>query len=363
MIHVRIIDKLPVIYSHFLPLFFSNLIPVETSATCMDCVMLAKAESQSNSPKFFSAETKCCTHYPELPNYLVGALLGDADHGHETGRRRVRDKIAARTSITPLGVLRPKKYNLLIKNTAHEYFGRSITLRCPFYEHTSGSCTIAPHWDAVCSTWFCKHDAGEDGKKFWRTLRKYLENLEKILTRYALLKVGANPLVAGLSIDEAVPLSIQELDELPPLPDLYDRVWGEWVGREEEFYRECYSQISQLRQEDFANLEGIEQKILLKELEKAYEQLMDKPLPVLLKKNPGLLVEKISDSEYLLSSYSPFDPSKVSKRLYDCLDFFDGAHMTANVCKRCHEKLNVRLTEKTIKKLYQFRILVPVEGR
>jgi hypothetical protein len=323
--------------------------------------MLEKSKSDQNSPKFFSAGTKCCTHYPEMPNYLVGALLCDTVHDHGTGKSRVIDKIAARTSITPLGVLRPRKYSLLIKNSAHGYFGRSNELLCPFYEKNSGTCLIAPHWDAVCSTWFCKHDAGEDGKKFWRTLRKYLENLEKILTRYALLKVGADPLATGLTVDEAAPLTLQELDGLPPLPHLYDRLWGEWVGKEEEFYRECYTHISQLQQEGFANLEGVEQKILLKELEQAYQQLMSTPVPELLKKNPGLLVEKISGSGFLLSGYSPFDPAKVSKRLYDCLDFFDGTHTNENVCRLCYEALNVRLSEAIIKKMYQFRILVPIE--
>ena len=358
---VRIIDKLPAIYSQFLPTFFLNPIPVETSATCMNCVMLERSESEQNSPKFFSAELKCCTHHPQLPNYLVGALLSETDHNHDTGRRCVADKIAARTSITPLGLLRPKKYTLLIKNTAHGYFGRSKALLCPFYEKSTGTCTIAPHWDAVCSTWFCKHDAGEDGKKFWWTLRKYLENLEKILTRHALLKVGADPLATGLEMDESAPLTLQELDELPPRPQHYGQLWGEWTDREEDFYRECYTHISQLQQDDFANLEGIEQKILLQQLEQAYRHLMSAPVPELLKKNPGLLVEKLHDSGYLLSGYSPFDPSKVSKRLYDCLDFFDGIHTNEEVCRLCREALNVRLPDVMIKKLYQFRILIPLE--
>ena len=358
---VRIIDKLPAIYSQFLPPFFLNPIPVETSATCINCVMLEKSESVAVSPKFFSAGTKCCTHYPEMPNYLVGALLGDTVHDHGTGRSRVIDKIAARTSITPLGVLRPRKYSLLIKNTAHEYFGKSSALLCPFYEKTAGICTIAPHWDAVCSTWFCKHDAGEDGKKFWRTLRKYLENLERILTRYALLKVGADPLAPGLAMDETAPLTLQELDELPLLPQHYDRLWGEWSDREEEFYRQCYAHVIQLQQDEFASLEGIEQKILLQELEQAYRNLTSAPVPELLKKNPGLIVEKNSDAGYLLSGYSPFDPAKVTKRLYDCLDFFDGTHTNEEVCRLCREALNIRLPEVMIKKLYQFRILIPLE--
>lgn len=353
----RIMDILPQCYANFLPPFFSSRIPIESAATCSNCAMLENPGSHSHTSIFFSADTKCCTHHPELPNYLVGALLGATVSKNETGRRRITDKIAARTGITPLGVLRPKKYTLLIKNSAIDYFGRSKALLCPFYESSSGLCTIAPHWDGVCSTWFCKHGAGEDGKKFWRTLRKYLENLEKILTRYALLKIGANPSVAGLIVDESTPLTVRELDDLPPPDSAYEALWGKWAGKEEEFYRECYTHIKQLEQGDFANLEGIGQKILLRELEQAYDQL-NAPLPALLKKNPALSAEKISDSAYLLAGYSPFDPSRASKRLYDCLDFFDGTNTNEEACRLCHETYKVRLTGAILKKLNQFRILV-----
>lgn len=354
----RIIDVLPHCYANFLPPFFLSRIPIESAATCSNCAMLENPGSRTHTAKFFSADTKCCTHYPELPNYLVGALFGAAVSENETGRRRITGKIAERTGITPLGVLRPKKYTLLIKNTAIDYFGRSKALLCPFYDNSTGLCTIAPHWDGVCSTWFCKHGAGEDGKKFWRTLRKYLENLEKILTRYALLKIGVDPWVPGLVVDESTPLSVQELDDLPPPDSEYEALWGKWAGNEEEFYRKCHTHIMQLEQGNFANLEGIEQKILLLELEQAYDQMFNAPLPLQLKKNPALSAEKISDSAYLLAGYSPFDPSKVSKRLYDCLDYFDGTNTNDEACRHCHETYKVRLTEAILKKLYQFRILV-----
>jgi hypothetical protein len=358
---VRIIDFIAECYADFLPQFFSNSIPVESAATCSNCAMLEKNDSLPHAPMFFSAGTKCCTHHPELPNYMVGALISTTDPGHVTGRERMMKKIADRTSVTPLGLFRPKKYTLLLKNANPEYFGNSEILRCPFYE-TAGNCSLRPYWDAVCSTWFCKYNSGKEGRLFWGSLRKYMENLEKILSRYVLLKMGFDFPKPGISIAETTPLTLQELDDLPPLAHIYNELWGAWTGRETEFYKEAYKIITQLRQEEFDAIEGVEQKIIQRELEQAYDQMMNSHLPERLKRNPELIVEKMSDAAYLLSGYSPLDPLKAGKRTYDCLDLFDGIKTNQEALKVCLEKYKFRLTEENLLKLHQFRILIAVGG-
>lgn len=353
----RIIDILPRVYVTFLPAFFANQIPIESAATCRNCAMLEKDDAHPHAPIHFSPITKCCTHHPEIPNYLVGALLDSADPEHEAGRRRMLDSIARKISISPLGVLRPRKLSLLIKNANGEFFGRSKALRCPFHDD-NGFCTVMPFWDAVCSTWFCKHDAGEEGRRFWRALRAYLENLEKTLSRYVLLRMEFNPAISGLTIDASVPLTLQELDDLPPLDHVYRKSWGAWAGREPEFYRQSHTIVRQLRQDEFSNIEGIEQKALLRELEHAYGQLIRTPLPERLKRNPKLTVEKISECSYLLSGYSTFDPLKTSKRLYDCLDLFDGSNTNQEVLQLCYEIHKMKFPEEIVGKLHHFRILI-----
>ncbi len=87
-----------------------------------------------------------------------------------------------------------------------------------------------PFWDAVCSTWFCKFEAGEDGRIFGRVLRKYLENLEKILSRYVLLMLGFNLAKPVFYANDNTSLTLQELDNLPPTDALYEELWGSWVG-------------------------------------------------------------------------------------------------------------------------------------
>lgn len=353
----RIIDILPQCYSLFLPPFFKNPIPIESAATCRNCAMQEKPDSHTHASINFSSKTKCCTYHPEIPNYLVGALMSSVDPEHATGRQRMLNRIAGKTSISPLGVFRPKKLTLLTRNANLEYFGRSEFLRCPFHDD-EGFCTVMPYWDAVCSTWFCKHDAGEEGWRFWRTLRTYLENLQKILSRYVLLKIDFKPPVSGISIDASAPLTLQELDDLPPPEPIYRQSWGAWAGHETEFYTQSYTMISQLSQDEFARIEGIEQKLLLRELEQAYGLLTTTSLPERSKRNPALTSEKISESSYLLSGYSPFDPLKISKRLYDCLDLFDGSLTNQQVIQLCHEQHEVRLPEEILKKLHRFRILV-----
>ena len=360
MTTARIIDILPQCYASLLPSFFSHQIPIESKATCRNCAMLEKPDSNPHEPFFFSSKTKCCTHHPEIPNYLIGALMSSADPEHETGRQRMLNRIAEKTCISPLGVFRPRKFTFLIKNANPEFFGRSEVLRCPFHDDM-GFCTVTPYWDAVCSTWFCKHDAGEEGWRFWRTLRAYMENLEKILSRYVLLKMDFNPSIFSLSIDVSSPLSLQELDELPPPEPIYRGLWGTWVGNEIEFYKQAYTMIRQLTQDEFTRIEGIDQKLLLRELELAYAKLISTSLPERFKRNPELIAEKITGSSYLLTGYSHLDPLKISKRLYDCLDFFDGSKTNQEIIRVCHEQHEIRLPEEILKKLHRFRILVAAD--
>src|SRR5687767_1905524 len=81
----------------------------------------------------FRPDAKCCTYHPTLPNYLVGALLADPDPALEEGRRRVRDKLAARVGVTPLWLAAPRKTMVLLEASRDTSFGRSRALRCPYY--------------------------------------------------------------------------------------------------------------------------------------------------------------------------------------------------------------------------------------
>jgi hypothetical protein len=354
----RILDKLPEVYRNFLPRFFENNIPEETAATCADCAMWGGPEPGLPGGIHFSRDSKCCTHYPNLPNYLVGGILTTTTPELEVGRYCIRKTIKGRIGVTPHGILRPKKFSLLLKNSEKEFFGRSKSLICPFYERQKGKCTIRPFWDATCNTWFCKYVAGADAWLFWTTLRKYLNNVEKILVQYTLYEIGWDPQKIILPETSNTTLTIQEVDDQPPDQKTYRDLWRDWVDREEEFYKKTFRMVSALTPRAFEKLAGISQKILLEELKVKQKNLLQPKLPKILKRNPSLRVEKKGDDSYYLIGYSPFDPLEVSKRVYDILDFFDGRRPLREACRLIRQHMGAMPDQDLLISLCQFRMLV-----
>jgi hypothetical protein len=84
---------------------------------------------------------------------------------------------------------------------------------------------------------------------------------------------------------------------------------------------------------------------------------MNEPIPARLSRNAELRVTKLPGDYYLLSAYSPFDPLKVSGRLYTCLHYFDGTRSNKEVLKSLQETMSLTLSDNMLEKLYRFRIL------
>jgi hypothetical protein len=59
-----------------------GIIPRESRASCDNCAMCAVGGAgQQSAPRayFFDPLVKCCSFVPDLPNFLVGGILSDAD--------------------------------------------------------------------------------------------------------------------------------------------------------------------------------------------------------------------------------------------------------------------------------------------
>ena len=353
----RIDSFLPYYYHNFLPSFFHNAIPEETAATCNDCPMLSGRDLNASDKDFFSPESKCCTHYPNLPNYIVGGLLNSTDPGYEDGRQRIRKQIDERIEVTPHGILRPKKYHFLLTHTQLDYFGRSEWLICPYYHREKGMCTVRPYWNATCNTWFCKYIEGYDGRAFWLTLKKYLKSIEDVLTQYALFKMGWDP----SKIDRNKPverhLTVEELDEKPLGNKDYRLLWGEWEGREEDFYKDTFKIIRDISSIDFERITGISQTVMLEELKQSYKKIMNNEPPGILKRNPKLQVKSRGEDSVILICYSPFDPVEVPNSVYEMLDSFDGKRTNEDVFSMLLEQGKKIPDEELLLYLYRLRIL------
>lgn len=148
---------------------------------------------------FFHPVSRCCTYTPELANFLVGGALVEGGPGAESLRARIRTGPATR-----LGLGRDAAWDQAYAAAkAAGQFGRDQALRCPHHQD-DGGCGVWRWRDAVCATWFCRHERGAVGQARWQALREWL--------------MGVQDTVAAICAETAQ---------------------GTFEGREEAFYRDC----------------------------------------------------------------------------------------------------------------------------
>jgi hypothetical protein len=147
-----------------------------------------RPRSRPGSREFFNPEVQCWSCLPELPNFVVGGILADADPAAARGRRSVERRIDTRgLAVSPLGVQQTPRYRLLYGPIP---FGGSETLRCPhFLPGERYQCGIWRHRESVCTTWFCKFDRTKRGAEFWSRLQQLLETAEKSLSRWCVMRL------------------------------------------------------------------------------------------------------------------------------------------------------------------------------
>lgn len=346
----------PALYRSYLPVFFDNIAPREEKATCGSCAMLAPPGlTPSRDTQYFRPDTKCCTYHPMLPNYLVGAALADPRPEMDEGRRRLRARIASRMSVTPRWVSAPRKAAALLNNSWTNTMGRSLLLRCPLYSPEHGGCTIWPHWDSVCATFFCKHMKGADSQAFWIAVRMYLSHIERRLA------VAAARAVLPHLPDEPSPhgpMTIEDLEDRPPSEESYAEIWGDQVGREEEHYIRCHEWVGGLSREEFERIVPDEELgRRFEKLAQSWETLEHPALPETLVQNPKLKIKRTDDGVFV-TGYSAYEPLLLTKDLFDLVLAFDGKETVAELQARMKREADLEIPGEMLLSLYQYRVLV-----
>jgi Fe-S-cluster containining protein len=310
--------------------------------------MLCEENPFTESGPFFNSGTKCCTYHPDLVNYLVGHSLSDQSAEGAEGRRRLQQKIAQRSLITPLGIGALWKQELESPAANDFLFGRSVQRRCPYYQTENGQCSIWRFRESVCSTWFCQHSAGDDGRQFWSALQDYLEDLENLLSRAALGQIAPHLLEASEEAwKERLTLSAKE-SEQPPSQSHYRKLWQDFVGREEALYRQCYEHAQSLSESDIEKLLGPVGRDCLRNLHALYDEIQAPNLPSQFKLNPELEVVKRDQTGVYIRSYSEFDA------LYLDRATFDGLQSSGSALEIHARTIDPGLREK----LWQFRVFI-----
>lgn len=155
----------------------------EALVDCGSCVMLAEhAGTDPEQGWSFNPDTRCCTFHPTLPNYLLGRALRRGGVSEE----RVRARLASGGAISAWGMAPPEGWNRR-ESLSKLGFGRDESCRCPFWVGGELSCGIWEDRNAVCRTWYCKHDHGLSGALRMQQAKMLLTEVEQRLGMFCLV--------------------------------------------------------------------------------------------------------------------------------------------------------------------------------
>jgi hypothetical protein len=193
---------------------------------------------------------------------------------------------------------------------------------------------------------------------FWAAVRELLRGIERDLARWCVLTLVHDDrvLAALAAADQAQGrLDVNALDGLRN-PEEHE-LWGEWAGRERQFFVEASRLVDPLHWNDVLEICGPAVRVQAAAVRARQRQLLDHTIPNILRVGRYEVVRGSPDAS-TLRTYSDFDPLHVPQRLLDVLRVFDG-RPTADACEAVFRERGVVLTSTQLRELIDFRILVP----
>lgn len=356
------VHPLPPLYGSWMDQLLAGPIPAETKATCDDCAMASSTTESSGSDRFFDPVLKCCTYMPTLPNFIVGRILSDSGLSTDA-RAGVQARLLESDTATPLGLSMSATYSLLYAHQDSDVFGRSQNLRCPhLLEEGGGSCGIWRHRNSVCATYFCKFTRGAVGQQFWVAMLHLLATIESDLARWCLLELeldGEALQTLLATVDDSTTTRRLDANAIAGLRDhrQYKMLWGNWFGREQEFYRECARLVEGLDWPRVISACGPGVGIRAQLVREAYRELLSEEISPGSLKAGDLNVRFLDQDSYRVSTYGPLDPMIISRTLMELLPYFDG-RPTEEVLSVIKKEKHITLNPALLRKLLDFRILV-----
>ena len=350
---------LPPLYARWVDSLLAAPVPAETRATCDDCAMCAsEGELPQKSTAYFSPRVKCCSYQPKLANFLVGRALEEKDLAFSAGRETLERRIASRIGLTPLGLEQSAWIGALYEMSSGA-FGRADALRCPHYlDVAGGRCGIWRNRNSVCATWFCKHERGAVGWAFWERLRELLTAIESSLATWCVLESDLDAEALDLLFRPHAgrePLTAEALDDKPD--PRTDALWGNWRGREREFYFDCARRVGILGWAEVETIGGARVAALARVAKKAFEKLQSSDLPERLVAGKIEMLAITADAVRVVS-YRGTDPLDLDPVILEVLPYFDG-RPTSEVLRSIEESLGIRVERDLVSRLSDFEILTP----
>jgi hypothetical protein len=290
---------LPPLYGRWISELLGGTLPEEHAATCDACVQCSGHAPEGYR---FADATKCCTYVPALANYLVGgSLRAGSLIGRDRLLRRMKDEP---DSVTPHGLDATEGERQRYRDIlAGERFGRDPGLHCPYYLHEQGGlCGVWKHRNGICATWYCKHDRGAAGQRFWQALEVLLTTVERELSHWSACTIL--------------------FDETPQEDDGGEAPWSAWAGREAEYFRRAAELVEALSWTDVQAIAGPALEAAVHELLAAHVALHD-GIPARLEVGTIRVSHRGPESSRVVT-YLDTDALEIQNGLLDLLPRFDG---------------------------------------
>jgi hypothetical protein len=139
-----------------------------------------------------------------------------------------------------------------------------------------------------------------------------------------------------------------------------EALWGRWLGREAEFYRECARLAEGLSWARLLEIGGSELRAYYQVAAHHQAQLLDESMPPELQVGAMRMVAA-GQSTCQFWTYSNLDALELPTRLIDVLHFFDGSRSTEEALREVYAETGVRLEPDIVRQLADFEVLIPVE--
>lgn len=342
------------LYDTWIAQVLPGSIPEEKRATCNNCAMCPPADTPSalaEPSAFFNPQVKCCTYLPKLPNFLVGRILADDTPEAQQGLASVIARIHKGVAVTPLGLDQDEAFRSVYYRERSAVFGKSLAFRCPHYIEEGGLCGIWRHRESTCVTWFCKHERGKVGRRFWQALTYLLREVEHTLARWC---------VQQLDLSTEARLLLFSPPSQAEDTAAYRARWGRWADREQEFYRASAALVNPLTWEQVCAIGGPVLQGLIHAAQDGYHKLRSEEIPTLLQVRP-LKEIKVEGNSCQIISYSPYDPLRLPKALLDALPTFDG-RPTEQARQTIETEKQLALDDTLMRKLVDYELLAAPDG-
>lgn len=345
---------LPDLHERWIAALLGAPSPAEHRATCDTCAMCPQADGTLLPAAYpFRPDTKCCTYEPKLANFLAGGILAAPEE--DPGRKSLAARVQAGRA-TPLGVEPNWRMRTKWDGAVH---GISAAHRCPHYLVEEGSCAIWAHRPHACATYFCKHERGRLGYAYWSAVGRLLRMIEETLAAWCVVETGLPApsqelLLIERERDPGDPPSTKAVaGETDPLA--YAVMWGEWEGREAEFFRSCAERVAPLEWPDVQGLGGPELRMAAAVVQRGRDQLARDDLPERMALG-NWSVLGASPAALTVQAHSPTDPVSIDHAVLSVLHLVDGRR-TEEVLADIRESRGLELAPELLRTLLDYGVL------